>query len=100
MELTKTLDGTKATIAVSGKLSVATAPDLEAAVQELATSTVDFDIDLTELEYISSAGLRVLVSTQKLSAQRGGVMRLLNPTEDVMEVFEMTGLSDVFTIEK
>ena len=100
MEITTSLDGTKAIIAVEGKLSVATAPELEAAVHDLAESAVDFDIDLAGLEYISSAGLRVLVSTQKLAGNRGGSMRLLNPTDEVMEVFEMTGLSEVMTIER
>lgn len=100
MELSKAIEGTKATIAISGKLSVATAPQLEDTVRELADQVVDYDIDLTKLEYISSAGLRVLVSTQKLAAQHGGTMRLLHPIDDVMDVFEMTGLSEVMTIER
>jgi anti-sigma B factor antagonist len=98
MDITTSLDGTTATIVVAGKLTVATSPSLEEAVQQLADTATDFDIDLTDLEYISSAGLRVLVSTQKLATQRGGSIRLLHPTEDVNEVFEMTGLSEVMTI--
>ncbi len=99
MDITTALDGTTATIALSGKLSVATSPDLEATVNDLPAETSTFVIDLTNLDYISSAGLRVLVSTEKLSAQRGGSMRLLHPNDEVSEVFDMTGLSDVFTIE-
>ena len=98
MQITTTVDGTKATIVVAGKLTVATSPELETTVRELADTIADFDIDLSELEYISSAGLRVLVSTQKLAGQRGGTMQLLHPTADVMEVFEMTGLSEVMNI--
>ncbi len=98
MEITITQDGNKATIALDGKLSVATSPDLEAAISGLPASTNEFDIDLTNLEYISSAGLRVLVSTEKTAGQRSGKMRLLYPNDEVFEVFEMTGLSDVFTI--
>lgn len=98
MQITKTIDGSKATIAVEGKLTVATSPELEATVRDLADTIVDYDIDLSALEYISSAGLRVLVSTQKLAGQRGGTMQLLHPTADVMEVFEMTGLSEVMNI--
>lgn len=100
MEITTTLNGTQATIAVAGKLTVATSPNLEDAVHQIDAGVTDFDIDLTELEYISSAGLRVLVSTQKLAAQRGGGMRLLHPSDDVMEVLEMTGLSEVMTVER
>lgn len=100
MEITTSIDGTKATIVVVGKLTVATSPELEEAVHQLSDTATDFVIDLTDLEYISSAGLRVLVSTQKLAAQKGGELLLLHPTADVMEVFEMTGLSEVLTIEE
>jgi anti-sigma B factor antagonist len=98
MELKTTVDGTKVTIEIEGKLSVATSPDLEAAVQGQSAEITDFDMDLTKLEYISSAGLRVLVSTEKLANQRGGKMRLLHPSEEVVEIFDMTGLADVFEI--
>ena len=99
MEITTNLTDTKATIAVEGKLTVATSPSLEEAVHQVPESIANFDIDLTELEYISSAGLRVLVSTQKLAGKRGGAMRLLHPTDDVMEVFEMTGFDKILTFE-
>ncbi len=98
MELKTTVDGNKVTIEIEGKLSVATSPDLEAAVQGQSAEITDFDMDLTKLEYISSAGLRVLVSTEKLANQRGGKMRLLHPSEEVVEIFDMTGLADVFEI--
>ncbi len=98
MEITVTQDGNKASIVLDGKLSVATSPDLEAAINDLPGSVNEFDIDLTKLEYISSAGLRVLVSTEKIAGQRSGKMQLLHPNEEVMEVFDMTGLADVFTI--
>ena len=99
MEITITQEGAKAIIALNGKLSVATSPDLEAAISGLPESTNEFVIDLSQLEYISSAGLRVLVSTEKLANQRSGSMVLLHPNDEVNEVFEMTGLSEVFTIE-
>ena len=89
----------KATIEVEGKLTVQSAPDLEAAIGSLPTSIMDVDIDLEDLDYISSAGLRVLVSAQKMLSQRGGTLRLLSPNDDVSDVFDMTGLSEVFTIE-
>ena len=99
MEINVVQDGSKATISLEGKLSVATSPDLEATIQGLPADTNEFVIDLTNLEYISSAGLRVLVSTEKIAGQRGGKMVLLHPNDEVAEVFDMTGLADVFTIE-
>lgn len=99
MEINVTQDGNKATIALEGKLSVATSPDLEAAIQGLPEDTNEFIIDLANLDYISSAGLRVLVSTEKIAGQRNGKMVLQHPNEEVAEVFDMTGLADVFTIE-
>lgn len=99
MEITVAQEGNKATIALDGKLSVATSPDLEATINGLPSSTNEFVIDLAKLDYISSAGLRVLVSTEKIANQRSGKMLLLHPNEEVSEVFDMTGLIDVFTIE-
>lgn len=99
MELNTSIDGSTATIAISGKLSVATSPELETAIRDLPDSISNFDMDLTALEYISSAGLRVLVSTEKLAQSRGGKMCLLHPNDEVSEIFDMTGLADVFTIE-
>lgn len=99
MELNTTVNGTSAVITVNGKLSVATSPDLEKAIQGLPSSVTELDLDLTELDYISSAGLRVLVASEKLAQSRGGRMRLLHPADEVKEVFDMTGLIDIFTIE-
>ena len=100
MELTTTIADAKATIQVVGKLSVATSPELESEVTKLPESITEFVLDLTDVEYVSSAGLRVLVMTQKLAARRGGTLTLLNTTDDVQEVLEMTGLADVFDIKR
>ena len=100
MEIKTNVDGSKATIGLSGKLTVQTSPDLSVAVDRLPADVVDFDIDLAEVDYIASAGLRVLVATDKLAVKRGGRMRLLHPCDEVVEVFEMTGLSEVFVIER
>lgn len=99
MEIKTKVVEDKATIEVEGKLTVQSAPDLEAAIGSLPASIMDVDIDLEDLDYISSAGLRVLVSAQKMLSQRGGTLRLLSPNDDVSDVFDMTGLSEVFTIE-
>lgn len=100
MEIKTSIDGTKAFLEPVGKLTVNTSPELTEAVNELPSEITHLDIDLTGVNYIASAGLRVLVATEKLCDKRGGQMRLLYPIDDVMEVFEMTGLSDVFVIER
>lgn len=100
MNIQTTVEGNKGIVALEGKLSVATSPDLESAINQLPKEVNEFVIDLTKLDYISSAGLRVLVSTEKLADQRDGSLTLLHPNAEVTDVFEMTGLSDVFTIVK
>lgn len=100
MEITSSTEGTKATLALNGKLTVQTSPDLSDAVDALPNDVSEIVIDLSEVTYVASAGLRVLVATDKLAVVRGGSMTLLHPCEDVMEVFEMTGLVDVFSIEQ
>ncbi len=100
MLITTDVRGSRACVVMQGKLTVATSPDLEEAMRKLDESNdvVDYDLDLAGLEYISSAGLRILVATQKLASRKGGTMRLLNPNDDILDIFEMTGLSDVMTI--
>lgn len=100
MEIKVTTEGAKATIAPVGKLTVQTAPELDETIDKLDDQIMELDIDLAALDYISSAGLRVLVSTQKMMSFRGGEMRLLSPSDEVYDVFEMTGLSEVLTIER
>jgi anti-sigma B factor antagonist len=100
MEFKVETEGTKATIAVEGKLTVQTSPELEAGIGALPEDITELVIDLENVDYISSAGLRVLVATQKMISHRSGSMTLVKPVDEVYEVFEMTGLSDVFTIER
>ena len=100
MNIKTNVDGNKATFELAGKLTVQTSPDLNAAVDQLPGEVRNIDIDLTNVDYIASAGLRVLVATEKLAVVRGGRMCLLHPIDEVMDVLEMTGLSDVFAIER
>ena len=100
MEISANIEGSKATLVLEGKLTVQTAPELAAAVDALDPAPCDFDLDLTDVEYVSSAGLRVFVATDQLAVSRGGVMRILHPNDDVMAVFDMTGLVDIFNIER
>ena len=98
MELSTTIDGTKATIALSGNLTVSTTPSLEAAFASLPEDVVDITLDLTNLSYVASAGLRVIVAQDKKAHQNGGLVRLANPNEEVMDVLDVTGLVDILEI--
>ena len=100
MEISTSIEGVKATLTVKGKLTVQAVPELSSAVDKLSAAVRDLDLDLTEVTYIASAGLRALMATDKLAVMRGGRMRLIHPREDVMDALEMTGLSDVFAIER
>ena len=100
MQIKTTVDGDKATIALTGKLTVHTSSELSAVVDGLDSSVRNLVIDLSGVDYIASAGLRVLVSTNKTVRQRGGSVSLAHPTEDMLEVLEMTGHLDVFSVER
>lgn len=98
MTITKNLDGTTLTLALEGRLDTTTAPQLEAEVKDSLAGVTDLILDFTALEYISSAGLRVVLSAQKAMNKQGRmVVRGVN--EYVMEVLEVTGFADILTIE-
>ena len=98
MEIIKEGGGAALTIRLRGRLGTATAPQLEGELKTSLAGVQKLVLDLEELEYISSAGLRVLLSTQKTMKKQGSmVVRHVSPI--VMEVFEMTGFSDFLTIE-
>ena len=86
------------TIEIVGRLDTTTAPALDKTINEDITGTKNLVLDVKELEYISSAGLRVLLGAQK-KMQKIGSMKVTNVCEDVMEVFEMTGFADILVIE-
>ena len=96
MQIEKKLDGELLTIKVAGRLDTNTSPDLEAAIALDGVKEVVFDF--ADLEYIASAGLRILLSTQKAMIACGGSMAVANPNSMVSGVFEMTGLSGVLNI--
>lgn len=87
------------TVALSGRLDTTTAPQLEKALQENLGGIRAVTFDFTGIEYISSAGLRVLLTAQKQMNAAGGTMTLVHVNETVMEVFEITGFTDILTIE-
>lgn len=86
------------TISVIGRLDTITAPSLEKTISDSIVNIESLVLDMKGLEYISSAGLRVLLGAQK-KMQRSGSMKLTGVCEDVMEVLEMTGFADILTIE-
>lgn len=86
------------TMKLGGRLDTTTAPELEKAFEENMEVSKDLILDMKELEYISSAGLRVLLAAQKKMNQ-SGKMKLTGVSDEVMEVFEITGFSDILTIE-
>ena len=85
-------------IKLAGRLDTTTAPALDKTINEDTTGTKNLVLDVKELEYISSAGLRVLLGAQK-KMQKIGSMKVTNVREEVMEVFEMTGFADILVIE-
>ena len=98
MNLIKESNGSALTIKVEGRLDTITAPKLEAELKSSISGVTTLTFDFSNLEYISSAGLRVLLSAKKIMKKQGGmVVRNVNST--VMEIFEVTGFSDFLTIE-
>ncbi len=98
MELTKTLEGNKLTIAAEGHLNTTTAPELEKMINESVEGVTELILDFEKLEYISSAGLRVLLQTQKLMSKQGA-LKITHVCAEIMSVLEMTGFADILTIE-
>ena len=96
IEMKKTADAT--TIHAAGRLDTTTAPMLDKAINQDIGDTKNLILDLEGIEYISSAGLRVLLSAQK-KMQSIGTMTVKNVCEEVMEIFEMTGFADILVIE-
>ncbi len=97
MTVTKTIENQKAVLALEGRLDTVTSPELESAVKEVLPGITELVLDFGKLEYISSAGLRVLLSAHKALSGVGS-MTLCNVNDAIMEIFEVTGFSDILTI--
>ena len=96
IEINKNAEAT--VIEIAGRLDTTTAPALDKTINEDIGDTKNLVLDVKEMEYISSAGLRVLLSAQK-KMQKIGSMKVINVREEVMDVFEMTGFADILVIE-
>lgn len=98
LNITDNKEGGKLTIALEGRLDTTTAPQLEELIAKEIADVTELIYDLKGLEYISSAGLRVLLSSQKTMNKQGSMI-VKNSSEEVQEIFEVTGFSDIFTIQ-
>ncbi|MBQ7699042.1 MAG: STAS domain-containing protein [Clostridia bacterium] len=99
MTVTKTKNDNVLTVAVNGRLDTTTAPELEAQLRSVIDGVTLLTFDLTDLEYISSAGLRVLMWAQRIMNSQGE-MKVCNVNETVEEIFDITGFSEILTIVK
>ncbi len=98
MNINQTIDGSTLHLSLEGRLDTTTAPQLEAALGQSLDGISRLELDFDKLEYLSSAGLRVILAAQKVMNKQGKmVIRHVNET--IMEVFEVTGFVDILTIE-
>ena len=98
MTIEKTITGTAAVLKIVGRMDMTTAPELETAINDCVAGINELILDCDELEYVSSAGLRVILKAQKLMNAQGN-MKLTHVNETIMEVFDITGFADILTIE-
>ena len=98
MTINTTVNGTELTVALAGRLDTTTAPHLEAELKTSLDGVNSLVLNFAELEYISSAGLRVLLSAQKVMNNQGKMV-IRHANETILEVFEVTGFMDILTIE-
>ena len=98
MTIEKKQQGTDLEIILTGRLDTTTAPQLEAELKQSINGVTSLVMDFAGLEYISSAGLRVLLSAQKVMNKQGSMV-VRHANETIMEVFEVTGFTDILTVE-
>ena len=98
MKIDQNRNGNALTLALEGRLDTITAPQLEAELKDALANVEELTFDFEKLDYISSAGLRVLLSAQKIMNKQGS-MKVIHANEMIMEIFEVTGFSNILTIE-
>lgn len=99
MDIAITENGNKCTLGVSGRLDSNTAPELEGKIKDIIDNISSLSFDFSGLDYISSAGLRVLLASHKRMIASNGTMTIKNARENVKEIFAITGMGNVFNIE-
>ena len=97
LNIRKTLTDDNAVFALEGRLDTVSSPELEQSLREVLPGLKELILDFSGLDYISSAGLRVLLSAQKVMNKQGS-MKVTHVNETIMEIFEVTGFSDILTV--
>ena len=99
LNIKKTIENDETVFMLKGRLDTTTAPELDSELQNSLNGVKTLTLDIKELDYVSSAGLRVLLSAQKIMNKQGA-MKVINVSDAVMEIFEVTGFSDILEIER
>ncbi|MCI8783081.1 MAG: STAS domain-containing protein [Dorea sp.] len=99
MNITKNQNGNQLCLSLEGRLDTTTAPELEKVIKSSLDGVTELTIDMGSLDYLSSAGLRVLLGAQKTMNKQGS-MKVIHVNETIMEIFDVTGFADILTIEK
>ena len=97
LNITKTIENGAGKLVLEGRLDTVSAPELEQVIKETLPGLTELTLDFEKLDYISSAGLRVLLSAQKVMNKQGS-MTVTNVNETILEIFEVTGFTDILTI--
>lgn len=101
MQIKTEINNSKLIISLNGRLDTITSPQLEEKINNISLDEIEiFILDVKELEYISSAGLRLVLKVHKKMTAQGGQLKLINVNDMIMEIFDMTGMSDFLDIEK
>lgn len=98
LNIDKKVDGKNIELVLSGRIDTTTAPELDKAIQEIIGNAENLVFNFADIDYISSAGLRVLLTSQKTMNKQGS-MKVIHVNESVMEIFEVTGFSEILSIE-
>lgn len=98
LNIDKKVDGKNIELVLSGRIDTTTAPELDKAIQEIIGNAENLVFNFADIDYISSAGLRVLLTSQKAMNKQGS-MKVIHVNESVMEIFEVTGFSEILSIE-
>lgn len=99
MTITKNTEGEKIILSIEGRVDTVTAPDFDKEIDAIGDEVKELVVDCTNLEYTSSAGLRVILKAQKKMQANNSSFKLINVNDDVKEVLNITGFSDLLTIE-
>lgn len=98
MTVTTDIENKKMTAAIDGRLDTSTSPELESKLKDIPAGITELNLDLKDTEYVSSAGLRIILSLHKRMTKTSGTLYISNVNESVKEIFDITGFSDILDI--